>query len=471
MSILNDINTLIDKKKSLFKLNADIIIKQSEKSRYEVFLNQKTRYQYKNIMDTLRRHWMTLESNTISAAKSTLNLLKSDGIEYPEKQKLLFVNLLEINNQPAGLQEQVSKTNERDPKSINALKEYMEKDIFNMILNKLENPEIKKKIIGIIGEQTYNEGKETFLRKELIFQHEGEKGEVKIQDNKKLGLVKNFYEIKKICDEVNTIKSPYIDKKERLIELYKVYAQTYININAILIKDYESNYFSGTSENLPEYIDLLNDPDVEKDEDFLQDKIDEVNDLCNDLKPGTQTIKKINEIISDDVLKLIDDYEKQQGKPSEEKIYDYTIFIDKDGAIKCGNKFKPKQGQVTFKTFDDCRKSYNDINNLYIADPNIKSVVMEFWNGKSRPKIGGKDVDISIYADYYSKKLNKTKENEKDYDTAVRLITNYRNNYKYIIIERKDKTRTCIISVPKADQIAYDTFKQCSDAIRKKLIK
>ena len=151
-------------------------------------------------------------------------------------------------------------------------------------------------------------------------------------------------------------------------------------------------------------------------------------------------------------------------KPKQE--YKHTIFIDKDGIVKCGNKIKPKVGQITYENFEDCRKGYNDANNFYFTDQNIKKLVVEFWNNKQRPQINKKDVTIPVYADYYLGQLVKTNENKDDIETATRLINYYKTNYKYIIFERKDKTKGCGIGIPKTDQVYYNTWKECSTSLK-----
>jgi len=158
----------------------------------------------------------------------------------------------------------------------------------------------------------------------------------------------------------------------------------------------------------------------------------------------------------------------KQPKHKELTTYEYTIYIDKDGKFKCGNTYKPKQGQVTFKTLQDCIKPENlyNINNIYFKNQQNKDLLIEFWNGRNRPQINGKDVAINIYADHYINKLVQTDENKVDNESATRLINHYKNNYKYVIYESKGGKKGCTVNLPKAGQASFNTFKDCLSYLR-----
>jgi len=161
---------------------------------------------------------------------------------------------------------------------------------------------------------------------------------------------------------------------------------------------------------------------------------------------------------------------KEPSKEPQDKTtteYEFTIYYV-DGRPLCGNKFKPKKDQPTYKTIDECWKAVN-AGKFGFNDEKIAKLIEEFWLNKDKVPLtlNKQNTEIIAYADHYSGELEKLKSNTnaKEIEIGSKLIKHYKEKFKYVIIEsKKDKTKICQIRIPKDKETSYNTQNECDMA-------
>lgn len=160
---------------------------------------------------------------------------------------------------------------------------------------------------------------------------------------------------------------------------------------------------------------------------------------------------------------------KETHEQSEGVKFDFTIFSSKEeNKPLCGNKFKPKTGQLTFKTIKECWDAVN-AGKFGFKDKTIAKLMEEFWINKIPPKLNGKYIDkITEYVGHYSILLEKLKSdvNINEIEIASKLIKYYKDNFKFVVTNTKNGKK-CYVKIPEKDEITYDSYTECTKKISK----
>lgn len=134
-----------------------------------------------------------------------------------------------------------------------------------------------------------------------------------------------------------------------------------------------------------------------------------------------------------------------------EKNYKYIAYIKNNGEGYGCNAGFPEEKQRRFETHRECISSINKEFIFYFEYADINDQMKNFWNGRKKPMINGKNVTILEYADHYN---NLIGENDKK---ATSLINYYKKNYKYT----KPKESCVINDPPYREMKTYNTFDEC----------
>jgi len=126
---------------------------------------------------------------------------------------------------------------------------------------------------------------------------------------------------------------------------------------------------------------------------FLKNKLDSLSEIeiTEPVKPSTipqQIPQQIPQRIPQQIPQRIPQQIPTVPRTTE---FDYTIFYSKEeNKPLCGNKFKPKADQPTFKTKKECWDAVNE-GKFGFKDDKIAKLMEEFWASRSNVKITNLD--------------------------------------------------------------------------------